>query len=152
MVKRHPALRDLSSDHHHGLVQARRLIKSGESEGDNPAEIAADFLRFFREEANGHFREEEEILFPAFARYGDPSDPLVVQVLVEHVRIRRLVADLGGQLETGAPSTETMRAAGALLQAHIRLEENEVFPLIERAMPEDALAELAEQLSGPGQP
>jgi hypothetical protein len=39
-----------------------------------------------------------------------------------------------------------MRTAGALLQAHIRYEENVLFPLIEAAMPEDALVDLGARL------
>ena len=67
-------------------------------------------------------------------------------MLVEHVRIRRLVADLQDQLAAGAPEPATMQAAGDLLREHIRHEENVVFPLIEAAMPEDALAALGQQL------
>jgi hemerythrin-like domain-containing protein len=36
-----------------------------------------------------HFREEK-VLLPAFARYGKQSHEAIVQMLVEHVHIRRL--------------------------------------------------------------
>ena len=45
-----------------------------------------------------------------------------------------------------APEPATMQATGDLLREHIRHEENVVFPLIEAAMPEDALAVLGQQL------
>ena len=129
--------------------------------GDSAAGVVHDFLHFWAEEINHHFREEEEVLLPAFARYGDPAAAPVVRMLVEHegcqgprpieqivehVRIRRLVDDLQTQLAGGAPEPATMQATGDLLREHIRHEENVVFPLIETTMPEDALALLAQQL------
>jgi hemerythrin-like domain-containing protein len=154
-MKRHPSLRNLSADHHHGLVQAQQLLHAVPAGGGAPGEtdpeqVAGDFLRFFAAETTRHFREEEEVLLPAFARYGDPADPAIVQMLVEHGQLRRLAGDLHQQRARGELSRETMRATGALLQAHIRQEEQRIFPLIERSMPEDALDELARQLAGRG--
>lgn len=151
-MKRSPSLRDLSSDHHQGLVQARRLVKAANGETPDAGsiaieDVARDFLTFFSEETTRHFREEEEVLLPAFARYGEPSLPPVVRMLVEHVHMRRLVDDLQRQSNTGDPSLETMLAIGELLREHIRHEEDVVFPLIEGAMPQEALTELAGRLS-----
>jgi hemerythrin-like domain-containing protein len=160
-MKRHPALRDLSSDHHQGLVQARRLTRATGGDGtrstadvDEGAQarsrealrtVAADFVAFWHRHTAPHFREEEEVLLPAFARFGDPASPHVVRTLVEHVRIRRLVGDLRRQLATGPVSTDTVRALGESLRDHIRFEENVLFPMIEEAMPEQALLEMAEE-------
>jgi hemerythrin-like domain-containing protein len=147
-MKRHPSLQDLSGDHHQGLVQARRLVKAaaGEETKLGMQEVARGFVRFFWEHANHHFREEEEVLLPAFARHADPFADPIPKMLVEHIQIRRLVADLEQQLSDGAPLPRTMSEVGTLLRAHIRLEEDVIFPLIERAMPEDALTALAEAL------
>jgi hemerythrin-like domain-containing protein len=169
-MKRHAALRGLSSDHHLGLVQARRLIRAAglarreavdlQTAGATVAEaiateaekVARDFLIFWGEHTTRHFREEEEVLLPMFARYGDPSQIAIVQVLVEHIHIRRLVFDLQQQLETHQPPQETMRSVGELLRAHIRHEENVVFPLIEAAMPEEARQALSSQLDAASMP
>jgi hemerythrin-like domain-containing protein len=153
-MKRHPALRDLSSDHHQGLVQARRLVQAVDTAsptGDSPATVRArvahEFLLFWSDQTTRHFREEEEVLLPAFARYGDASAEPVVRVLVEHTNIRRLVDDLQRQVEQNAPSAETMRAIGELLRGHIRHEEDVLFPLIETVMPEEELAALPGRLA-----
>lgn len=159
-MKRHRALRDLSSDHHLGLVQARRLVKAAANEAAGAqageavasgaagaAKVAREFLAFWAEHTTRHFREEEEVLLPTFGRYGDPSLEPVVRMLVEHVHIRRLVYDLRRQVEANQPSHDTMRSIGELLRAHIRHEEDVVFPLIERMMPEEALQELSSRLA-----
>jgi hemerythrin-like domain-containing protein len=149
-MKRAPALRGLSSDHHQSLVHARRLVKAAGEPVEDPAgsaRIAHDFLTQWAEHINAHFREEEEVLLPAFARYGDPWEPAVVRVLVEHVQIRRLVRDLSRRLEAGELFAETMRMLGILLRAHIRHEEDVLFPMIERALPEEALAKVGSELA-----
>lgn len=154
-MKRHPGLRDLSSDHQQGLVHARRLVKAatGVMEGAagstaTAAETAQAFLAFWAEHTNHHFREEEEVLLPVFARYGDPSVPPVVRMLVEHVQIRKLVGDLARQMaDAGITSPDTMRALGTLLRDHIRHEEDVLFPLIEGAVPSEILLELPQAFS-----
>ena len=78
-MKRHLGLRAWIPDHHQGLVHARHLVRaatiaSGELVGDQPdqAAVVSDFLAFWSAHINRHFREEEEVLLPLFARYGTP--------------------------------------------------------------------------------
>lgn len=149
-MKRHPSLHDLSSDHHHGLLHVRRLMRTGSALAEgvpdlDPPKVAHKFLHYWTEHANRHFRAEEEILLPAFARYGDPTQAPIARMLIEHVQIRRLVADLQQDLADGNPGVEVMHELGALLRCHIRYEEDVVFPLIEAAMPAAALAALHPQ-------
>ena len=156
-MKRHQALRDLSSDHHQGLVQARRMIQAagGESsasdptptspelEADNASIVARDFLIFWEEHIEPHFREEEEVLLPAFAAYGNISAKPVVRMLADHVAIRHMISELRSQIERNQTYSKTMRTIGEMLRAHIRHEEDVVFPLIEEAMGEEGYRELS---------
>lgn len=156
-MKRHPGLRGLSSDHQQGLVHARRLVIAAADMKQRPdsngsaahRETARSFLFLWAQHTNHHFRQEEEVLLPAFARYGDPDQPPIVRMLVEHVQIRRLVGDLEQQLsaQEGMPSPDTMHALGTLLYNHIRHEENVVFPIMESVIPSEILSELPEELS-----
>ncbi len=52
-------------------------------------------------------------------------------MLVQHARIRGLVMELGDQVVDGEVRPETLQSIGELLETHIRLEERQVFPLIE---------------------
>jgi iron-sulfur cluster repair protein YtfE (RIC family) len=65
----------------------------------------------------------------------------VVRTLVEHVDIRRRIADIAR-----VPHLEDLRALGERLHAHIRHEERVLFPLIEDALADAKLAELAAAL------
>ena len=149
-MKRAAELRELSDDHHQGLVQARRLRKAAAGEGARLLEEAGRvFLEFWQRETSGHFRREEEVLLPVLARYGQDvlSRGPVVEMLTQHARIRGLVMQLSDEYADGNLRPETLGEIGELLEAHIRLEEREVFPMIEEVLPEAALQEVASRLA-----
>lgn len=147
-MKRHPNLAGLSDDHHQGLVNALRLKRSAAGEGTEPLKAARDFLDFWREHTRIHFRKEEEALLPVVARYGGgllEAKP-VVEMLIQHASIRGLVMELHEEVSSGEIRVETLRELGVSLEAHIRLEERVVFPLIEENLPECALREFTSRL------
>ena len=125
-MKRHQALIPLSHDHHHALVEARRLRRAADRD-DDPSGAATAFVRFFRTSSVPHFREEEEVLFPLVIGIDD-ARALLVQALLDHQRLHALVA----ALEAGRDVRATMRELGERLEAHVRLEEGQLFPFIER--------------------
>jgi quercetin dioxygenase-like cupin family protein len=125
-VKRHSALIPLSHDHHHALVEARRLRRAADADADPGAAVAA-FVDFFGAVSVPHFREEEEMLLPLVAGV-EEARPLVVEALLDHQRLRALVTGLQRSDDVRA----SMRELGSLLEAHVRREELELFPLIER--------------------
>lgn len=147
-MKRSAELRELSDDHHQGLVHARRLRSAAAGEGASPADAARDFLAFWQGETSGHFRKEEEVLLPVAARYGaDIDQEPVVEMLAQHAQIRGLVMELSDGVRDGDLRPETLRRIGEGLEAHIRLEERRVFPLIEQSLPKKALEEVASRLA-----
>ena len=88
------------------------------------------------------------MLLPVLARYREDllgREP-VVEMLLQHARIRGLVMGLSDEVKVGSVRPETLGSIGELLEAHIRLEEREVFPTIEEALPEEALREVADRL------
>jgi hemerythrin-like domain-containing protein len=154
-MKRHPSLRQFSDDHHQGLVNARRLRRAASGEGGSPADTARDFLEFWQRDTSRHFRNEEEVLLPVLARYGgDLGEQPILLMLTQHALIRGLAMQLSDELEQDKIREDTLRNLGEKLETHIRLEEREVFPLIEETLPEHALQEVASRLEvfEPGPP
>ena len=97
-------------------------------------------MRFVEEEGSAHFREEEEIIFPLLAAFlGHPSE-LIDRALVEHGRLRAAAVRFGlGHEQVDA---EAVTGVARLLEAHIRCEERELFPLVERTVPDEVLSEV----------
>jgi hypothetical protein len=137
-MKRHPALVPLSRDHHHALVIGQRLRRAS---AETATETALAFLSHWDAEEKLHFRIEEELLLPAYAAHGDPDHPAIIRMLLDHVLIRRDAA-----LLAGTPPLELLQGLGGRLADHVRLEEHEVFPLIEAAIPESELQALGERI------
>ena len=84
---------------------------------------------------------------PVMARHGEDvrQDP-IVELLEGHAHIRGLVMQLSDAVVGGDVRPETLREIGERLEAHIRLEERVVFPMIEDSLLDAALAELADRL------
>lgn len=119
-MKRSPALRALSSEHHGGLVLARRALLAATPEA--VAEAWREVETRFAKELEPHFREEESWLLPELKRLGEAER--VRRTLDEHARLRTLVYEC-------AHDAEGLRLFAELLQAHIRFEERELFGIAE---------------------
>ncbi|MCW8828593.1 MAG: hemerythrin domain-containing protein [Gammaproteobacteria bacterium] len=127
-MKRSPGLRTLSSEHHTGLVMARRAIQAVE-EGQ-VADAWQDLALRFEQELEPHFRQEEEQLLPALRQAGEEA--IVQRTLEEHAALRALIHDR-------ERDAEALKAFAELLKAHIRFEERELFAIAQARLPEFSL-------------
>ena len=149
-VKRHRALIPLSHDHHDALVAARRLRRG--ADGPDPLAAATTFLAFFASSVVPHLREEEELLFPRVVD-AEEAHELVVQALLEHQRLHLAAAELGDLVahdRTDGPTGRRMRELATLLEGHVRLEERQLFPLIETMLSEETLTALVNAAGNEG--
>jgi hemerythrin-like domain-containing protein len=138
-VKRSAALQPLSRDHHRALYAALRLRRATSADA---ADAIDAFHAFWRDDGQRHFRVEEEVLLPGFvAAGGDPRDARVAAVLTDHIAIRARAR----QLDPTASPAE-LAELGDRLTAHVRLEEDELFPLIEATLSPEALDSLGAEL------
>lgn len=135
-MKRSEALTPLSHQHHQGLFVSLKLKRATT---ETAAEARTAFLEFFEREGARHFQVEEELLLPAFARYGEFDHPAVARVLTEHVDLRRRGQDLALGREE---HLEELRELGERLERHIRHEERVLFPMIEETIPAEELERL----------
>jgi iron-sulfur cluster repair protein YtfE (RIC family) len=147
-MKRHHSLHPLSRDHHHALVQARRLcLAAAANDPDNLAEAAARFADYWEGELQDHFLREEQILLPLLAKHASPESDELRETLRQHAEIMRLVAELNGQLarRTGIEA-HLLDWLGESLRRHIRFEEGVLFPKLEASAPEEELARMGKRL------
>jgi hypothetical protein len=139
-MKRSPALVTLSRDHHQALSIAQKLRRAT---ADTASNARAAFVAYWDRHGRGHFRLEEEILLPAYASHGDSHHPFVARALCDHAAIR---ARADALLVEEAPDPAVLHELGTYLADHVRLEERELFPLIEAALPAARLAAVANAL------
>lgn len=138
-MKRHPALRALSDDHHRALVLARRLRRTApELDGAARAALADAVRRELDAELEPHFAVEEAVLLPALEARGEAQ--LVARTHADHTRLRTLAR--------GAWSEGTAQELGALLEQHVRFEERVLFPRAEAVLSEAELAAVRDARPG----
>ncbi|MGP4071571.1 hemerythrin domain-containing protein [Piscibacillus sp. B03] len=137
-MKRHEALNPLSHHHHHALVMALNMKRAGTEKSDHSyKQLIRDMINFWEKDGRDHFRDEEEILVPLYLQHvNDSEQDLVKEMLYQHAQIRGLIEELREKSDT---DYENMRLLGELLDEHVRLEERQLFPLMEKAIPEKYL-------------
>ncbi len=138
---RHPELRPLSEDHHHGLVRARELSVAAEKGPKERRDALHSFLEAWIGEILPHFEDEERLLVPLIR-----DDRLRLRLRAEHRRLRTMAAEVIGKQREPEPDPTWVANLGARLHDHIRWEERELFPAIERDAHPDQLRNVGEAL------
>jgi len=128
-VKRRPALRQLSREHHGALVLALRITRAGDATA--VARLMTTVPDVFARELEPHFRDEETNLLPHLAAAG--AHALVRRTLAEH----QLLRGLADRIAAGDVANLTEFATA--LRAHVMFEERELFPAAETVLPGEML-------------
>lgn len=148
-MRGHPGLVALSEDHHHELVQARRLLAAAAEPADARLRAASAYVEAFFTETVEHFRREEETVFPLYSRQPAHDAELLDRILREHMELHGMARALRTEAAAGDVSGETLAQLGALLRAHVRLEERELFEDLQRVVPSGELDALASERQRP---
>ena len=138
-MKRSAALAGLSRDHHEALAVALRLRRS---ETLTAAEAAERFAEYFARRGERHFELEEAVLVPLFPSLPD-GEALRERLLREHAALRKR----GAPVAAGQAPVDDLHRLGEALEAHVRFEERELFPLLERELSDADLAEVGKSLA-----
>jgi len=120
----------------------RRAAEAPAEKRDAAVQRQADkFVAFWHKTGIVHFREEEEVLLPAYARYARlDQDPAIMRLLADHAEIRAAVQDFERRRAKKLPiEAAAMARLAKLLHDYVRFEENDVFPRIERVLGEENL-------------
>jgi hemerythrin-like domain-containing protein len=151
-MKRHESLIPLSQHHHYALLQSlfvRRANQESETTRDfSLRKVGENFVEFWDSKGKLHFREEEEILIPAYALHVSiENDQDVMRMLADHAAIRAKIGKLIASLSNSEPFEANLIELGEVLQNHVRLEENIIFPRIEKILNEEELERVGHLLT-----
>ncbi len=156
----------LKHGHDVGIEKLKLLswAVSGLDGGSDPAALDSlkEVFLFFDGELRVHFRQEEEVLFPALAEVIGRDGPIAAMLDV-HQSLWRAVDSLKGNMEQfenaadggRADIAREMQLIGAhivgLLGSHIDQENGMIFPLAERSLSVTAIQEVARRMAAVGQ-
>ena len=129
-MKRHEALVQLSRDHHFGLLLCWKL-KEGLKKVVSVERMSKYIGQFYLQNLKPHFAEEEETIFKVLGE----DHPLIKEAISQHRTFEKMIED-------GFKTPEQIEEFRALLELHIRTEERQIFPEIEKQATEEQLEDL----------
>lgn len=138
---RSPQLAPLSREHQVALAVALQLSRAT---AEDVAPAVSRFAGFWADAGSPHFDAEERLLLPALAS-SSAGIAAGERMRAEHDELRSLAADLLG--DAVPPGAAAANRLGDRLREHVRFEERELFPLLERELTEAQLDALGRALS-----
>lgn len=129
-MKRHEALVQLSRDHHFGLLLCWKL-KEGLKKEVSVVRMSKYIGLFYLQNLKPHFAEEEETIFKVLGE----DHPLIKEAISQHRTFEKMIGD-------GFKTPAQIEEFRALLELHIRTEERQIFPEIEKQATEEQLENL----------
>lgn len=134
-MKRVAQLQDLSREHHASLVMAKKIAEVAVQ--GTKAELLEAILtvkEYYEDELEEHFQHEERTIFaPIYKEYQEHIG-LATSLLKEHGFIRMLVPALKPE-----SAREDLAEFAKVLKNHTRVEERELFPLVESLFSDNQL-------------
>ncbi|WP_318271482.1 hemerythrin domain-containing protein [Sphingobacterium cellulitidis] len=118
-LKRHPALRPLSKEHHFSLLICWKIRRGLELNID-PSRIAKYLIYSWENHLSKHFQIEEDYVFPVLSS----SNKLILDAIADHKTLKRLIF-------TENHNIKSLNRIEEKLESHIRMEERQLFPLIQ---------------------
>ncbi|MGH2647526.1 MAG: hemerythrin domain-containing protein [Ginsengibacter sp.] len=136
-IRRNENIVKLSKEHHFSLLfcwKIRQGIKM-----KIPAARIIKYVEYFKTNfLRPHFKQEETILFAAL------KDKPVKKAIKQHKEINNLVAKLLKNID--ASQIEQLEKLADLVDDHVRYEERQLFPHIEKTLKPAQLEAIGEQL------
>ncbi len=126
-MKRSEALQSLSREHYKALTLAKACERAvGASDAEQLAATCQRAIESFANELEPHFQIEEQSLLPLLK--GAETQSLVQRALEDHSQLRALLKKLKQN------NRDALDRFGKSLAAHVRFEERELFPALERVL------------------
>lgn len=135
-IKRSRELAPFSRDHHEGLLFVWKIKKGIDNK--TPLEILCSYTCWFwANHFKSHFKNEESVL----VKHLSADDPMIKQMLKEHEQIKDLVISLDKE-----PDERSLKLLAGYISNHIRFEERQLFPYIEKMLTPEQMNEISNDL------
>ncbi|HEV2818580.1 MAG TPA: hemerythrin domain-containing protein [Allosphingosinicella sp.] len=134
----------LAAEHQAVLALFDRL----ETTGDEQTWIRAHTLTRIRNALGRHALEEENVVYPALREANQAHDADALNA--EHGYVKTFLYELDNMPKAGPAWLERARAFRAMLEEHIRMEEDQVFPAFRAALTDEQNAKLSAAMAREG--
>ena len=134
-MERAEQLKELSREHHDSLLIAKKIAMVAEQGTDAELLEAIETVKaYYESELEVHFQHEERTIFSLIFREYRDHIALATGLLKEHGLIRMLIPKLN--IEN---ARQGLAEFAEVLTNHTRVEERELFPLVETLFSDEQL-------------
>lgn len=140
-MKRHESLTPLSREHHGALILAQLVKRGAPVYKGLPTTIddKIDYaVNYYQQHLKKHF-DQEEAMLQQVRGAAISIDAMAEEIIAEHTMLQGLFLEL----KDAADAEAALNVLGNELDVHIRKEERQLFPLIQKHCTEATLKELA---------
>ena len=139
-IKRDENIVPLSQDHHLSLLFSWK-IRQG-LKGDVDVNRIIDYVHYFEDvHFIPHFKDEEELLFNPYK-----ENELVQKGLHDHETIKNIIERVYAE-QYKQQKIDLLNLLADTVEAHVRFEERELFPALEKMIPADELERVGAALA-----
>ena len=128
-MKRNSNIVPLSRDHHRALLFCWK-IRRGIEKGISLERMRSYVIYFWKDHLEKHFQEEESLLFR------EVDDQQCLQAIQEHREIEQLIVSVR---DDGASAEQRYQQLADRVERHVRFEERQLFPFLEKSIPDEQL-------------
>ena len=149
MKEEYKSLFSIAHDHFQGMMVAQMIKEGGQpipGFSDTPEGKAKYVVHFYNIELANHFYIEEYILQPLVRGFSAEIDKIFDEIIDEH----KLIENLVESLKDGDGLSIKLNNLGKALEAHIKKEEQVLFPKIQETLSVFELENLAKKLRDNG--
>lgn len=117
------------------------LFDKIEATADNQAGARSHILTRIKNALGKHALEEENVIYPALREANSAHDADALNG--EHGYVKTYLFELENMPKDGEPFLAKIRELRSMLEAHMRMEEDEVFPALRSSLSEETNATLS---------
>ena len=140
-MKRSKELETLSWEHHDGLVIAARIKNDLKKEAE-PVHLIPYITDIYTNYLRHHFKQEEESFLTPLKVFPEAKE-LLNRMLDEHTQFAEIFAQID---PLDSEVFKPVGRFGELLHDHIRFEERQLFPLVEKLLSPEQLSAIERYL------
>lgn len=140
-MKRHPALKYLSEDHHQALLLALLLKHNAPTFLSLPNDLVGKMnyaKEMYNKELESHFKDEEELVFPFIKGKDESLDSLILEIMNEHIILKNKIQGLNENPDL----SDQLDEIGKILELHVRKEERILFEKTQSILSEEKLNDI----------
>jgi hemerythrin-like domain-containing protein len=146
-MKRDPRLQRLSREHTQALLLAQRLSRELPNANEDAAgALYSQLVAFWSAGLLPHFRAEGECLLARLVRHLPHDDARIGRLHHDHLHLEALVAGMRDNEEDTAARHAALLEFAEVIRAHVRWEEETLFPATEELLASSELDALGADL------